>query len=220
MKRSEINRILRENIAFLERMNFKLPPFAAWGPEEWAAAGDEYRELREAGLGWDITDFGSGDFQKVGLFLFTLRNGIQGKRGKVYAEKIMVVEENQVTPYHFHTYKMEDIINRGGGNLLVRLYNSTAAEELADTPVQVSSDGRSYAVPAGTTLCLRPGESITMLQRQYHSFWGEPGSGKVLVGEVSMANDDDADNRFLEPAGRFPDIEEDEPIFRCLVKDL
>jgi D-lyxose ketol-isomerase len=26
-------------------------------------------------LGWDITDFGSGNFYRRGLFLFTLRNG-------------------------------------------------------------------------------------------------------------------------------------------------
>ena|SRR5690554_1431468 len=42
-------------------------------------------------LGWDITDFGSGEFYKRGLFLFTLRNGKYKVDKKPYAEKIMIV---------------------------------------------------------------------------------------------------------------------------------
>ena len=41
----------------------------------------------------------------------------------------------------------------------------------------------------------------------------------VLVGEVSMVNDDNLDNRFYEPIGRFPEIEEDEPPLYLLVGD-
>ena len=58
-----------------------------------------------------------------------------------YAEKIMIVEENQETPLHFHWSKMEDIINRGGGNLVLELYNSTANEEPDTTPVHFKTDG-------------------------------------------------------------------------------
>ena len=111
---------------------------------------------------------------------------------------------------HFHWNKMEDIINRGGGNLIVEVYNSTEDDELADTPVTVYCDGREFTVPAGTKLCLKPGESISLPPRQYHAFWGEKGSGKVLIGEVSMVNDDNTDNRFYEKQGRFPTIENDE----------
>jgi len=76
-------------------------------------------------LGWDITDFGGGDFLKKGLLLFTMRNGnlYDDRYTKPYAEKYLIVEEGQVTPFHFHWKKMEDIINRGGGNLLVQVYN-------------------------------------------------------------------------------------------------
>jgi D-lyxose ketol-isomerase len=146
-----------------------------------------------------------------GLFLFTLRNGNQNlnKYRKPYAEKIMIVGENQVTPYHFHWKKMEDIINRGGGNLMIKLYNSTEDGEFADTPVIIHSDGSNYEVTAGTTIRLEPGESITLHVGQYHSFWGEEGKGSVLVGEVSECNDDTADNRFYKHIGRFPSIEED-----------
>ena len=79
MKRSEINAIMREADAFIRAHGFHLPPFAYWTPEDWATKGDEVREIVECGLGWDITDFGSGDYAKVGLFLFTIRNGQRGK---------------------------------------------------------------------------------------------------------------------------------------------
>ncbi|MBR4748705.1 MAG: D-lyxose/D-mannose family sugar isomerase [Abditibacteriota bacterium] len=210
MKRSEINKLLREAAAFADKMNFRLPPFAYWSPEEWAEKGHEYDEIRDNMLGWDITDFGKGDFDKIGLLLFTIRNGnlTDKKYGKPYAEKLLIVEVDQVTPYHFHWQKMEDIINRGGGELVIKLYNSDEKEDFADTPVLVSSDGRNYEIPAGGIVRLTPGESITLKQGQYHKFWAE--KGKTLVGEVSKVNDDRVDNRFYEETGRFPEIEEDE----------
>lgn len=212
MKRSEINKIIKDGIFFLKSMKYKLPPFAYWSPSDWSDKGKEYDEIRENMLGWDITDFGSGDFFKVGLLLFTVRNGNVNNSlfCKPYAEKIMIVEEEQVTPYHFHREKTEDIINRGGGNLLIKIYDSTKSGEFSDKSVKVRMDGRSYMVDAGTILTLTPGESITLGTGQYHSFWGEKGKGKVLVGEVSMTNDDKTDNRFYKEAGRFPAIEEDE----------
>ncbi|OGV37268.1 MAG: D-lyxose/D-mannose family sugar isomerase [Lentisphaerae bacterium GWF2_45_14] len=212
MKRSEINEKIRAGLEFMDEMNFKLPPFARWSPEEWLTKGDEYDEIRDNMLGWDITDFGSGNFIKSGLLLFTLRNGNigNGRYAKPYAEKIMVTEEEQITVLHFHWKKMEDIINRGGGNLLVQLYNSDESGNFANTPVELSIDGRNYTAQPGTIIRLTQGESITLSPGQYHQFWGEKGCGKVLLGEVSKVNDDHGDNRFYAPAGRFPEIEEDE----------
>ncbi len=213
MKRSELNHIMSAAVEFINAMQFKLPPFAFWPAAAWQSKGHEYDEIRHNMLGWDITDFGSGRFHQIGLLMFTLRNGnyLMAKYAKPYAEKLLIVKEEQVTPYHFHWQKMEDIINRGGGNLMVQVYNSTENDELAATPVPVSMDGRNYTVPAGTVLRLTPGESITLPTRNYHKFWGEAGQGTVLVGEVSKVNDDTSDNRFLEAVGRFPKIEEDEP---------
>ena len=214
MKRSEINAYIDEAAAFIEKMNFKLPPFVKWTPEDWKTRGKEYNEIRDNMLGWDITDFGFGEFEKRGLLLITIRNGNQKDKKylKPYAEKLLIVREGQVTPYHFHWNKMEDIINRGGGNLLIKVYNSTedGAFDMAN-PVVVNVDGRQYSVEPGTVIRLTPGESITLPQGQYHSFWGEEGCGMVMVGEVSMCNDDNADNRFYEPQSRFPEVEEDEP---------
>jgi D-lyxose ketol-isomerase len=213
MKRSAINGLIQEAVGFLRRQNFALPPFAVWSPQRWREMGPEADEIRANMLGWDLTDFGSGDFGRRGLLLFTIRNGnIGDPGGKGYCEKIMVVRPGQVTPMHFHFRKMEDIINRGGGNLVCRLYNATADEGLDESgAVKVSMDGVRRRVAAGGTVELGPGESVTLPPRLYHSFWGKPGGEMVLVGEVSAVNDDRGDNRFLEPLGRFPAIQEDEP---------
>jgi len=53
-------------------------------------------------------------------------------------------------------------------------------------------------------------------QGVYHTFYAEDGKGKVLMGEVSQVNDDKTDNRFLEPIGRFPEIDEDEEALHYL----
>jgi len=211
MKRSEINELQREAVTFFRERQFFLPPWAYWSVDDWHNNAENVGEIVMNSLGWDLTDFGLDNFYEKGLLLFTLRNGRPGDAdGKDYAEKIMIVRENQVTPWHFHWQKMEDIINRGGGNLVIELCNSTKDEKLADTPVTVQTDGMTRTIPAGARLVLKPGESITLPRYLYHTFYGEAGKGSVLVGEVSRVNDDARDNRFLDEVGRFPDIEEDE----------
>jgi len=217
MKRSELNTIMRDAVAFVKDMKFPLPPFAFWSPEDWTTKGHDYDEIRDNMLGWDITDFGSGDYKKIGLLMFTLRNGNfndKVKYVKPYAEKLLIVEEGQITPYHFHWSKMEDIINRGGGDLLVQVYNSDAKEDFATTDVPLAIDGHRYTVSAGSVVRIRPGESISIQSGMYHKFWAE--GGRTLLGEVSKVNDDRVDNRFHDPVGRFPAIEEDEPAL-CLL---
>ena len=223
MKRSQINKALKE----LEEMCAKhccyLPPFCHMTPADWEKAGHEYDEVRDCMLGWDITDYGKGDFDKFGFSLITIRNGnraMADKYPKVYAEKLLYLKEGQYAPNHFHWFKTEDIINRGGGNCLIRVYNSLPNEEIDyESPVTVHLDGRTVVVPAGTQVCLHPGESIYIPQYLYHDFEVEPGTGPVLLGEVSQCNDDNTDNRFLPPVGRFPAIEEDEPPYRLLCNE-
>jgi len=219
MKRSEINQIMKDAKVFMAEKQFILPPWAYWSLEDWNKNKPNAEEIIANMLGWDITDFGSGDFYKRGLFLFTIRNGKFNKDKKPYAEKIMIVEENQETPMHYHWSKMEDIIVRGGGNLVLELYNTTSDSKFDSTPVNFKTDGVKRSVPAGGKVILTPGESICLEQGMYHRFYGEPGKGKVLVGEVSMVNDDTSDNCFYEPIGRFPVIEEDEQPLHLLVSD-
>jgi D-lyxose ketol-isomerase len=224
MKRSEINEVLREIIALCRQYHFNLPSWGFWSPEEWLKAGHEYDEIRDCKLGWDLTDYGSGDFGKIGLALFTIRNGFPGgssQYDKPYCEKLLVVKENQYTPYHFHFDKMEDIICRAGGNLMVKVYNSTPDTEELDkeNPVPVNVDGHRYEVEPGATLRLTPGMSITLPSFNYHTFWAEEGHGTALVGEVSKVNDDEHDNRFLDNVARFPAIDEDEEPLHLLCNE-
>ena len=213
MKRSQINRIIAESMAFLDSQNFRLPPFAFFTPQQWAQAGHEYDEIRDNMLGWDITDYGQDDFAHIGLTLFTIRNGNLKNPAytKPYAEKVLISLPGQVTPEHFHWNKTEDIICRGGANLVMKLYASDKNEAHTDTPVTVSIDGRRGTLPSGAQIELQPGESITLPTGLYHSFWAPAGGSPCLIGEVSMVNDDNSDNRFYEKQGRFPEIEEDEP---------
>ena len=220
MKRSEINAVIKRFEKLLEEHRFELPPFCKWTPEEWQTKGHEYDEIRDNMLGWDVTDYGMGDFGHLGLALITIRNGNvhNPKYTKTYAEKIIMCDSGQVSPMHFHWHKMEDIINRGGNDIHFTLYNATEDEQLADTPVKIFSDGRCYTVPAGETVVLKPGQSLSLYPYNYHEFV-IPEGGPVLIGEVSMCNDDNTDNRFLNPLGRFPTIEEDEPPYRLLCNE-
>lgn len=219
MKRSRINQLIRDAELFFDDMKFALPPWTHWTPDQWAQHRETACEIFENGIGWDITDFGSGSFDACGLLLITLRNGRVGADDKTYAEKIMIVQENQVTPMHFHWQKMEDIINRGGGNLVLELAHSDEQEDFMDTDVTVSVDGIERTLPARGRVVLEPGESICLTPGLYHTFRGEPGKGPVLVGEVSRVNDDHTDNRFNPSVGRFPAIDEDEEPYRLLSND-
>ena len=218
MKRSQINSIIKDAEMFFAQHQFLLPPWAYWSPTEWKGRYESCKEVVDNMLGWDVTPFSSDDFYTRGLLAFTIRNGNLKQDKKTYGEKILIVEENQETPFHFHWSKMEDIINRGGGNLVLELFASTESGEFSDGRVTVQIDGVTREVGAGEKVVLAPGESICLYQGLYHRFYGEPGRGKVLVGEVSSVNDDTIDNRWKENLGRFPGIDDDvEPVYLLAV---
>ena len=213
MKRSEVNRYIKQAITLFDENNFHLPSWALLTPEEWKdkIATERCKEIIDHTLGWDVTDFGKNNFMKEGLTLFTLRNG-SPKSEKTYCEKIMVSYVNQITPMHFHWNKMEDIINRGGGILALQLWKANKKEEKTRDSFTVQIDGITQNIEAGEIIRLNPGESITLEPYIYHQFWAEKET--CIIGEVSKVNDDSNDNRFYEPLGRYPEIEEDEsPLF-------
>ena len=65
MKRSEINQIIRDAFTFIKEQNFALPPFVTWTYDEWKTKNSEYDEIKDCMLGWDITDFGKGNFRRT-----------------------------------------------------------------------------------------------------------------------------------------------------------
>ena len=222
MKRSRVNTIMAEADDMIRRYGFVLPPFARWTPDEFRANAAQARHVIDARCGWDITDYGTGQFDQVGLFLFTLRNGLladlQRGGGMCYAEKLLISRQDQLAPMHTHVIKAEDIINRGGATLVVELYGSDDSGNFADDRGgTVWCDGQRVNYAPGQKLRLAPGESVTLRPGDWHAFWGE--GGDVLIGEVSTVNDDETDNIFREPIGRFSEIEDDVPPTHLLVSD-
>ncbi len=206
----------------IAEFGFVLPPFAHWSPTDFRAHLPQAGRIVSARMGWDITDYGEGDFDRMGLFLFTLRNGdladLQRGGGMAYAEKLLISRRDQLSPMHTHVIKAEDIINRGGATLAVQLYGSDkngAFDEGAGG--MVACDGIPRAFTPGEVLRLAPGESVTLRPGDWHAFWGE--GGDVLIGEVSTVNDDLTDNIFRAPIGRFARIEEDAAPLHLLVSD-
>lgn len=221
MKRSRINDIMAAADEMIRAHGFVLPPFAYWTPDEFKARTDAQR-IVDARMGWDITDYGQGDFDNLGLFLFTLRNGLladlQRGRGMVYAEKLLISRQDQMSPSHTHVIKSEDIINRGGATLAIELFGSDDDGNFAgDRGGTVLCDGIERSFKAGEVLKFAPGESVTLMPGDWHAFWGE--GGDVLIGEVSTVNDDETDNIFREPIGRFAEVEEDVAPTHLLVSD-
>ncbi|MBD1566502.1 D-lyxose/D-mannose family sugar isomerase [Vibrio sp. SA48] len=220
MKRSEINQAIKNAEALCEKYHVSLPEFAHWSPAQWERKKrQEVAELVDLHLGWDVTDLGRGDFDNIGLLLFTLRNGSPNGHpySKPYAEKIMMTKVGQVTPMHYHWYKMEDIINKAGGTLVVQVFNGNADRTRSLDDVTVIVDGVPRQVKAGDLIYMQPGQSISIPPYLYHSFWAE--GEDVLLGEVSMVNDDNQDNCFFEEEGRFSEIEEDESPYRVLCNE-
>ena len=220
MKRSEINHIIAAADGFIRSFGHILPPFAYWSPDE--IRGERAAMIRARGLGWDITDYGAGRFAEMGLFLFTTRNGtladLRQGRGMLYAEKIMISRRDQLSPLHRHDLKAEDIINRGGGDLVIELFAPDpdgGVDPRAE--VTVPCDGVLRRVEGGGRLRLAPGESVTLMPGIWHAFWAE--GGDCLIGEVSTVNDDHADNIFREPIGRFATVDEDTAPTHLLVSD-
>lgn len=220
MKRSEINQSIEVAKEVFAAVGLHLPPFAYWTVEDWKSKGRDADEIRRAMLGWDVTDFGKGRFEEWGRTLFTLRNGYRREGGfsKSYAEKFILDPPNQKPPLHFHRSKMEDIINRGGGSILIRLYQAAPDGKCSDEKVSVQVDGLTRELEPGGIVRLEPGQSICLPPYLIHQFWGEEGTGievagtqYTVSGEVSSVCDDWNDNCFLDTVERFPAIEEDEP---------
>ena len=222
MKRSRINEIMAEADELIRSHGFVLPPFAYWTPEEFQARAADARHVVNARCGWDVTDYGAGRFDEMGLFLFTLRNGtlddLKRGGGMCYAEKLLISRRDQISPMHTHVIKAEDIINRGGATLVIELYGSDDEGRFAkDRGGTVLCDGVRRDFAPGEKLKFAPGESVTLMPGDWHAFWGE--GGDVLIGEVSTVNDDETDNIFREPIGRFATIEGDVAPTHLLVSD-
>lgn len=224
MKRSQINNAIKTAMERLGEYKITLPCFGYWKVEDWKNKSDITERIRERMLGWDVTDFGSDDFEHCGATLFTVRNGDKNdKELKMpYAEKYIILSDKteQEIPLHYHIYKSEDIINRGGGVLVVQLYNKAEDGGLdTESDVVVYTDSIKRTLKAGDLIEVQPGDSITLEPYVYHKFFAKKDCGLLIVGEVSKVNDDNTDNVFFKKSERFAEVEEDEEITYPLVNE-
>jgi len=222
MKRSQINQKIIWAKELLEKNNIKLPPFGYWTMKDWTSGESNLDIIKEVMLGWDITDYGKGKFDELGAVLFTLRNGSlkDSSIGTPYAEKLILLKDGQRLPIHYHASKTEDIINRAGGVLAIKLYNSLKNGEVDhESKVIVDMDGVKHSFAPGKQIDILPGNSITLRPFMYHLFWAKAGCGDLVCGEVSSINDDNTDNYNAEDVSRFSTVEEDEPIMHPLCNE-
>lgn len=214
MKRSEINKNIDKVAKFSKKYGYALPNLNLKSKKI-------LKELKARQIGWDITDFGSNQFEKIGLSLFTVRNGNpKEKRTIPYCEKLMFALPGQNTPCHYHKLKTEDIFVRAGSNLIIYIWPSKLKQKKNGIKMKVLFNGSEYReILSGKRISLKPGETVTLTPNESHEFYGDPRGVGTLIGEVSTYNDDSGDNYFIDKVSRFPKIEEDEKIEHYLVGD-
>lgn len=159
---------------------------------------------------WDVTDFGLGNWRKFGLVLVNLAEEAE------YCEKLMYARKEMTTPAHCHRKKKEDIICRWG-RLAVRTWvghPSQASPEQFVVPI----NHEPMSIRSNGVIELDAGSRVTLVPGVYHEFY--PLSQECIIGEVSTANDDLHDNYFVNSdIGRYPGVEEDEPVMIKLISD-
>lgn len=224
MKRSEINNAIKWAEALCAEHHITLPRFARYEPDATLFSSPERSHLKKTMLGWDVTDFGSDNFSKVGAVLFTVRNGsvYEEHVGTPYAEKYIFLKDGneQQIPLHYHIHKTEDIINRAGGVFCcqVALCDENGKPDFTK-PVTVRRDGEYYTAAPGEIIEINVGDSITLEPYVFHRFFAKVGCGDLIIGEVSKINDDNTDNVFAYPRDRFCSVIEDEEKYRLLVNE-
>jgi D-lyxose ketol-isomerase len=221
MKRSFVDSRIAAMLAMCERHGARLPSFAHWGEHDYSADPSAARRILDGGLGWNVVEFKPGGFAQSGLSVFTLRMGdgrqLSHGRGRLYAEKVLLAEDGQRTPHHYHIVKTEDIVNRGGARFVVELFKVDRAGTPLKERFRALKDVKILELEPGAKVVLEPGESLTLDPFVAHAFWAE--GGATLAGEVSLAHDDRADNLFLPPLAASSPIEEDAPRKYMTVRD-
>jgi hypothetical protein len=141
MKRSTVNKAVKDASRFFSEHHWYLPP----NPK------------------WDVTDFGLGDFNRYGLVLINLAEE------KEYCEKLMYARKGMTTPCHAHRQKKEDIIVRVG-KLAIQVWNGKPGEPAEDS-FDLPINGKKKKFNSGQIINLDAGERVTLVPGIYHEFY-------------------------------------------------
>lgn len=143
MKRSTINKAIKDSTLFFQNNGWNLPPLPRW----------------------DVTDFGLGDFKEYGLVLVNLAEEPE------YCEKLMYAVKGQKTPAHTHKRKKEDIICRTG-ELAIQLWKGHP-DNADSNSFSLNVNGEPIQIRSGEVICLNGGDRVTLVPGIYHEFYPE-----------------------------------------------
>jgi len=187
MKRSQINRALKDAQRCFQAAHWALPPRPRW----------------------DVTDCGLGRFDEIGLVLVNLAEQPE------YCEKLMYAKHHQVTPMHTHRQKKEDIICRSG-RLAIELWKGHPKQTRKEEALSLHRNGEKVEVRSGEPFILEAGERVTIVPGVYHSFWPESPEA-IIGEVSTANDDVHDNLFVAPNIGRFPEIDEDEPPVARLV---
>jgi D-lyxose ketol-isomerase len=211
MKRSEINEIVKESVAAINRVT-AAPRWSLWTPEEWEQVLAITDEFFVGKWGNNVTDFGSGDFAQCGLFFITCING-PADGPTPYCRKLMVLRKGQRCPYHRHREKTKHIGVIAGSMAL-------AVNDGGDREISISVSGlRRSMVPCVGEMFF-DGDYVRLLPGMYHRFKGGFSREVNILEETSTPNDDDTDTFLKADMPPVSPIEEDVAAKVVLGSDL
>ncbi len=189
MKRSAVNKAVKDALAFFDKHHWHLPPEPCW----------------------DVTDFGLGNFDTYGLVLINLAEEDE------YCEKLMYARKGMKTPCHAHKKKKEDIIVRNG-KMAIQVWQEEPGQGNNKEKISIKINGNWQSVPSGDIITLDSGQRITLTPGIYHEFYplseeciiGEVSTANDDLHDNFFINPD---------IGRFSEIVEDEAPVVKLVSD-
>lgn len=223
MKRSEINAAIERAIGNAKKFGVALPKWADWHPQQFDSSADGIRHQK---LGWKVVDFGVGDFPNCGLVIFALCSPIADESGEPvtkpqtiadrdypvtgFSRKYLFVQAGQTEPHHFHRQKArKEVTVIAGASVRFELAWADGDTLLSDKDVDVQVDGIWHHLPAGGSIVVAPGETITLPGELSHIISVPEGGQDTIMLETSTANNDSNDNIFPFMTPTSVPVEED-----------
>ncbi len=210
MKRSEIDTAIERAISNAKNLGVALPAWSDWHPQQFEKNADGIRHQK---LGWKVVDFGMKDFENCGLVILALCSSLVDETGEPltkvahlgeydypvtsFSRKYLFVQAGQTEPHHFHRQKArKEVSVIAGAPVRFELAWAENDTTLSNQDVNVAVDGIWHQLPAGGSLMVNPGETITLPGNLSHIISVAEGGPDTIMMETSTANNDRRDNIF------------------------
>jgi hypothetical protein len=211
MKRSEINAAIARAIGNAKKFAVALPKWADWSPARFTDASTD--GIRHQQLGWKVVDFGAGDFANCGLVVLAVCSPMIDAAGEpqnkpvqvgtrtypatAFSRKFLFVQAGQTEPHHFHRQKeRKEVTVLAGAPVRFELAWADGDTALSDKAVEVQVDGIWHSMPAGDSIVIQPGETITLPGELSHIISVAGDGLDTIMVETCTANNNNTDNIF------------------------